>query len=252
VVFTHGSSLARFTSPLAHEARIAAPPAEYAGDLAETTSGDWLLSARPSPSAHFALKLWKNASSSKSAVAAFETVLAVKGDDVIQPVLVAPRTRPHHHPTGLHAWSYANLLALDARQSRAGDLKTVPAAVRLETMDAAGHAVETGAAPVESDGSFFVQVPADRPIRFALLDSKGAVVRREQGWFWIRKGEQRYCVGCHTGPERAPENHVPAVLNRTTTPVDLRGDLAAGVTHDKTSESPRTATPPPAKTPGGN
>jgi hypothetical protein len=46
VVFTHGTSLARFTSPLAHEAPIAAPRAEYAGAIAETASGDWLVSAR--------------------------------------------------------------------------------------------------------------------------------------------------------------------------------------------------------------
>jgi hypothetical protein len=76
---------------------------------------------------------------------------------------------------------------------------------------------------VEPDGSFFVSTPSDKPIRFALLDSKGAVVRRELGWFWIRSGEQRICVGCHTGPERASENRVPAVLMRTTTPFDLTG-----------------------------
>ena len=81
----------------------------------------------------------------------------------------------------------------------------------------------SGTAPVEADGSFFVKTPADRPIRFALLDEKGAVLRQEHGWFWIRRGEQRYCVGCHTGPERSSENRVPAVLLRTTTPVDLSG-----------------------------
>jgi len=115
------------------------------------------------------------------------------------------------------------MLALDVRQSRAGDLKIAPASVRLETTDAQGRTVITGTAPVESDGSFFVKTPADKPIRFALLDAKGAVVRQEQGWFWIRRGEQRICVGCHTGPERASENRVPDVLLRTTTPVDLTG-----------------------------
>ena len=74
-----------------------------------------------------------------------------------------------------------------------------------------------------SDGSFFVKAPADKPIRFSLLDEKGAVLRQEHGWFWIRRGEQRICVGCHTGPERGSENRVPAVLLRTTTPVDLTG-----------------------------
>ena len=39
IVFTHGTSLARFTSPLAHEAPIAAPPANYAGAIRETTDG---------------------------------------------------------------------------------------------------------------------------------------------------------------------------------------------------------------------
>jgi len=53
------------------------------------------------------------------------------------------------------------------------------------------------------------------------------VVREEHGWFWIRRGEQRYCVGCHTGPERSSENRVPAVLLRTTTPVDLIGPQSA-------------------------
>ena len=70
---------------------------------------------------------------------------------------------------------------------------------------------------MEADGSFFVKAPADQAIRFALLDASGAVLRKERGWFWIRRGEQRYCVGCHAGPERASENRVPAVLLRTTT-----------------------------------
>jgi len=115
------------------------------------------------------------------------------------------------------------LLALDVRVSRDGALKSVPANVRLETQDADGHAVTMGTAPVESDGSFFVKTPADRAIRFVLLDAKGAVLRQEHGWFWIRRGEQRICVGCHAGPEHAAENHVPEVLLRTTTPVDLTG-----------------------------
>jgi hypothetical protein len=217
VVFTQGSSLARFTSPLAAAAHIAAPRAEYAGAIAETASGAWLVSARAAAGAHYGLKLWKPGS------AALQTLLAINGKDVVEPVLVAARKRPNRHPTGLHDWNYANLLALDARQSRVGDLKTTPALVRMETMDAEGHATTMGTAPVEADGSFFVKAPADKPIRFALLDGKGTVVRQEHGWFWIRRGEQRICVGCHTGPERGSENSVPAVLLRSTTPVDLSG-----------------------------
>ena len=223
MVFTHGASLARFTSPLAHEAPIAAPQAEYAGAIAETASGAWLLSARPAAGAYYTLKLWMPGTET------LQAITAPSGKGLVEPVLVAPRTRPKRHPSGLHDWNYANLLALDARLSRSGDLKVAPASVRLEVQDAQGHAVAAGTAPVEPDGSFFVKTPADQPIRFALLDQKGAVLRQEHGWFWIRRGEQRICVGCHTGPERASENRVPGVLLRTTTPVDLSGAGTTGV-----------------------
>jgi hypothetical protein len=238
VVFTHGGSLARFTSPLAHEAAIAAPHAEYAGAIAETASGAWLVSARGGTEKHYALKMCEPGDGLRASAPALKTVMAIVGEDLVEPVVIAPRTRPKRHPSGLHDWSYANMMAMDARLSREGDLKIAPAQVRLETMDAEGHAMVTGTAPIEADGSFFVRTPADRPIRFALLDARGAVVREEHGWFWIRRGEQRYCVGCHTGPERSPANHLPAVLLRTTTPEDLTGAKPVAVQK--------------AGTPGGN
>jgi hypothetical protein len=217
VVFTHGDSLARFASPLAHEVKIDAPRAEYAGAMAETAQGAWLVSARAGAGARFVLKLWK------PGAAALETVFAVSGKDIVEPVMLAPRTAPRRHPSGLHPWDYANMLALDARLSREGDLRKATASVRLERMTADGKTMVAGTAPVEADGSFLVKVPADQPIRFALLDEKGAVLRQEHGWFWTRRGEQRICVGCHTGPERSSENRVPDVLLRTTTAVDLTG-----------------------------
>jgi hypothetical protein len=219
VIFTHGSSLARFTSPMAHEVPVVAARAEYSGGISETAQGDWLVSARASTGAHYSIKL--RSSLPKSAPTAMQTVIAVSGENLVDPVLIVPRTRPNHHPTALHPWHYANLLSLDSRLSREGDLAAAPASVRLETLDEQGHVVSNGTAPVEADGSFFVQTPSDRPIRFALLNAKGAVVRQEHGWFWIRSGEQRICTGCHTGPERASENRVPDVLMRTTVPVDL-------------------------------
>jgi len=217
VIFTKGGSLARFTSPLAHEEQVEAPQAAYAGTIAELPSGAWLLSMRAAADAHYIIMSWQPGS------AHMRTVLAQSGQNLIEPVLVAPRSRPNRHPSGLHPWDYANLLALDARVSRDGPLRGVPASVRLESQDATGHARTMGTAPVERDGSFFVQVPSDRAIRFALLDAKGTVLRQERGWFWIRSGEQRICAGCHAGPERAPENRVPEVLLRSTTPANLTG-----------------------------
>jgi hypothetical protein len=217
VVFTHGGSLARFTSPLAQEERVNLPRGDYAGGVVETASGNWLVSERESATAKFALKVWK------PGAATMQMTFAKTGVDVVEPVVVAAHERPRRHPSALHDWDYANLLALDARVSREGALNGVPATVRLETHDAGGHAVGLGTAPIEQDGSFFVKAPADRAIRFVLLDGKGSVLRQEQGWFWMRRGEQRICVGCHAGPEHAAENRVPEVLLRTTTPVDLTG-----------------------------
>ena len=226
VAFTHGATLARFTSPLAHEVRIAAPTADYAGGIVETLSGQWIVSARNAQGGDYALKSWQPNPSFEKAGLALNPVMALLGKNLVEPVLLSSRERPKQHPSAVHDWNYANLLALDARQSRGGDLKTTPAMVRLETQDGTGGAVVLGSSPVESDGSFFVKVPPDKPIRFLLVDEKGTVVRQEHGWFWIRRGEQRICVGCHTGPERAAENNVPAVLLRSTNPVDLSGTLA--------------------------
>jgi hypothetical protein len=74
---------------------------------------------------------------------------------------------------------------------------------------------------MERDGSFYIQVPADRPIRLELVDAAGHVVQAEHNWFWMRPSEQRICVGCHAGPERAPENKVPDILLKTIVPLKM-------------------------------
>ncbi len=224
VVFSHGRSLARLTSALLQEEPIAAPQAAYAGTIEETPSSEWLLSARATGQTHYAIDLWK------PGTAALQTILSERGEDLVQPVLLAPRTPPRRFPSDLHPWNYANLLALDSRLSMEGNLKLAPASVRLESQDPNGHIHNNGTAPIYPDGSFFVKVPENLPIRFLLLDKNGAVLRRERGWFWSRGGEQRICVGCHTGPALSPENQVPEVLLHTTTPMDL------------TLDSPRTPT----------
>ncbi len=217
VIITHGRSLGRFTSPLATEVAIAAPAAEYDGSLAETPSGAWFLTARANGNSRFGVMLLR------PGAAALQPFFSSRDNHLIEPVVVAPRTVPKRHPTGLHEWTTANLLALDVRRSRDGKLDATPTAVRLEAQDDTGNIVTMGFAPIEADGSFYVKTPADRPIHFVLLDRNGVTLRAERGWFWIRKGEQRICVGCHAGPEQAPENRVPQVLLRTTVPVDLSG-----------------------------
>jgi len=218
IVFTSSSGLARFTSARAEEVRIATPAGEYAGDIAETPLGDWLLAWRNGKTP-FQLMWWRpGAGALRSAAADSDS-----NSDVIQPTLVAARAVPNRHPSGLHDWPYANLLCLNAYTSKyrfaAGSIHSV----RLYAPDSAGTAKLLGTAPVERDGSFFLQVPADQPLQIELLDRSGKTVMRQAGWFWMRRGEQRACVGCHAGPETAPENAVPMILLKSTTPADMTG-----------------------------
>jgi hypothetical protein len=215
-------SLARFTSARAEQIHIAAPAGDYAGDIAETSSGDWLLAWRPDAKSFFQLKRWKQGSTS------LLSIVVESNANVIQPTLIVQRIVPKRHPSGLHDWPNANLLCLNTYTSKykfaAGSVRSV----RMYTRDNVGVAKLLGSAPVERDGSFFVQVPTEQPLQIELLDNSGQTIKRQAGWFWMRHGEQRACVGCHAGPETAPENAVPMVLMKSTTPADMTGHSAAG------------------------
>jgi hypothetical protein len=78
-----------------------------------------------------------------------------------------------------------------------------------------------GEAPVERDGSFYIAVPPDRPVRFELLSSEGKVVREQKSWIWARAGEEHGCVGCHEDRAVAPENRWPLALRRFDAPFCL-------------------------------
>jgi hypothetical protein len=208
-------SLARFTSARAQEVEISAPAGEYAGEVVETRAGDWLLPWRADATAQFQLMLWTPGSPMLRPAVAEQT------EDAVQPALIAERAIPNRHPSGLHDWPNANLLCLNAYTSKyqfaAGSIHSV----RLYTRDDSGNPRLLGTAPVERDGSFFVQVPTEKPLQIELLDSAGKTLQREAGFFWMRRGEQRGCVGCHAGPETSPENAVPLILLKSTTPSDM-------------------------------
>ena len=213
IIFEYAARLARFTSPRAVQLELPATPGEFAGPIAEISPEEWLVAYRPNSGTPYALYRWKPGPP--------ENVLSVKGN-ALQPVLVRPHTIPKRHPSGLGDREGANLLCLNSYISRSEKISAGSvAAVRISALDRAGLPVTLGQAPVARDGSFFVQVPSETPIRFELLDKAGKSVAAEKGWFWARRGEQRVCVGCHAGPERAPENVAPQVLLQTQEPVKM-------------------------------
>jgi hypothetical protein len=219
-VFVTPHGLARFTSARAQQIIISAPSGEYAGDTTQTPAGEWLIAWRADAKALYHLMRWTPGAND------LKLVLQEPDANLLQPVAIAPRTIPNRHPSGLHDWANANLLCLNAYTSKyqfaAGSIYTL----RLYTRDDTGRPKLLGSAPVERDGSFFVQVPNEQPLQFELLDASGKTLKREAGYFWMRRGEQRVCVGCHAGPETAPENAVPQILLKSTIPADLTGTAA--------------------------
>jgi hypothetical protein len=103
-----------------------------------------------------------------------------------------------------------------------GRIASKLARVRVLTLDATSQKERPlGEAPMEEDGSFYIAVPPDQPVRFEVLDEAGRVVRAQRSWIWARSGEEHGCVGCHEDRAVAPENRWPMALRRFDTPMRL-------------------------------
>jgi hypothetical protein len=87
-----------------------------------------------------------------------------------------------------------------------------------------------GEAPVEADGSFYVNVAGDAPFYVQTLDAQGRVLATMRSWTWVRSGDQRGCIGCHENKELAPENRATQALvkGQATWMLGPRSPEAAG------------------------
>ncbi len=66
------------------------------------------------------------------------------------------------------------------------------------------EARELGTIPLAADGSFYARVPADRALAIQAVDGEGRAVVNELSWIYVRPGERRSCVGCHSPRAGAP------------------------------------------------
>ncbi|HJT87334.1 MAG TPA: hypothetical protein VJ732_05745, partial [Bryobacteraceae bacterium] len=188
-IFRSGERLARITSALAAQTGVPQPDAAGAGPIAEIAAGVWLVSLKEG-NGRLGLYRWKAEGN------VTEPLEVPANGSAVDPVIAAPHASPKQFPSALVTTRTAgNLLCLNARFSREPFDGAAVRSVRLYTRSA-GQPVLLGEAPVESDGSFYIQVPADRPLRIEVADSSGRAVRGEHGWFWMRPSEQRICVGC--------------------------------------------------------
>jgi hypothetical protein len=107
------------------------------------------------------------------------------------------------------------ILCLDVNDTSVRRGEQAPAKagrIRVTTATSSASSRVLGEVPVQEDGSFMAEVPADIPLGFEALDEQGQIVRREAPTMWVRAGENRSCVGCHAEHNRAPHNHRPLAV----------------------------------------
>ena len=86
-----------------------------------------------------------------------------------------------------------------------------------------------GEAPVEPDGSFHIDVPADLPVTLQLLNQDGMALA-SCDWIWVKNREYRGCIGCHEDPELTPENRFVQAAARPANQLTLPPDRRRSVT----------------------
>lgn len=158
------------------------------------------------------------------------------GGDVMRADPATPRERPpiltsvveEDRETG-------TLLCLNVYESRLPEIAMLPAgSIRMVRVSAAGPPAIGSAgmsewpaaaartndelpfnvlSPVYPDGSFFLEVPADTPLRLDLLGEHNQVLAALTSGLWVRPNENRGCIGCHEDPQIAPENRLPLAVS---------------------------------------
>ncbi len=72
-----------------------------------------------------------------------------------------------------------------------------------------------GTVPLAPDGSFYIELPADRLVHLQVLDSDRQVVGNQLTWIYARPGETKSCTGCHEAPD--------STIKPSQAPLALRG-----------------------------
>ncbi len=89
---------------------------------------------------------------------------------------------------------------------------------QITNANAAFESHVLGTAPLQEDGSFKVEVPADRPVRFQLLDADENVILHETAFSYVRGGEVLSCMGCHEAKGATPTQAQPIAASRAPYP----------------------------------
>jgi len=83
-----------------------------------------------------------------------------------------------------------------------------------------------GYAPLEPDGSFKLEVPADTPLGISVTDEFGRAIQVHTNWVHVRPGETRTCNGCHSPRRGSALNGASIAGNHPNT--TLANNVASG------------------------
>ena len=155
----------------------------------------------------------------------------------VHPVALAPRAVPHSVPSTLPNQPaetgriYCNSVFhsdLPFDHSQAKYVRVIEA-IQIGLSINANAAWRTrvlGTTPLHPDGSFYVEVPADVPLRFELLDENGRILVHETEFNYVRPGETKGCIGCHEPRHTTPTSNLPLAITHPPVPtLRHRGDL---------------------------
>lgn len=177
----------------------------------------------------------ENASGGKTLLALFRVSPAAT--TLAAPLLADPawnnceaaEVSPHRQPKGRLSTmdltkTTGKILCLNANFSSelASGTASVTTHVRVLAQTSPGNISSLGEVPVQADGSFLAEVPADVPLGFETLDEYGRVLRHEAPMIWVRPAENRSCIGCHEPHNRSPQNHRPLAVSVPITSLGLK------------------------------
>ncbi len=176
----------------------------------------------------------------------FETLFSLPDSHILHARLLAPRPEPDGRSSTVRPESpTGKLFCLNIYESDQAVAALEPGSVErvrvIEALPRIGAVATTeeglpalsqrllGEAPVEPDGSFHVDVPADLPLTLQLLDEDGMALA-SCDWIWVKNREYRGCIGCHEDPELTPENRFVQAAARPANQLTLAPGRRRSVT----------------------
>lgn len=173
----------------------------HSADLLDSTRV--VISAKGSQSGLFSLKIIELDGSN-------EVLFEEEDYHSVEPVAVRDKRLPKKLPSSISDDPGSGILiSQDVNHSQI-DVEGNPETkyVKIEGIDTILDEID-----LAEDGSFYLRVQSDMPVRFVSLDKNKRVLRGPSAWIWTRTNERRACVGCHAKKEFAPRNIVPQAIN---------------------------------------